>query len=860
MKVIENLNLKYQLILMVILPAIGLLYFADSEIQEARQVKLESQMISELAVFDVTTSALVHELQKERGASSGFIGSHGANFAKILPAQHQQTDLKIKALENLLSTFKAEKFGEDFQYKLTSTLEKLHHITQQRRNVLALNMPVQEVLKFYTDLNTQFIELASTMAQVSSNAEITREVTAYIAFLQSKERAGIERAVLSNTFSQNAFAPGMFNKFLTLMSIQNTYLDLFRTFATESQKSYLKDTLSGKVISETDRMRAVAEQNVATGAFNTDPNYWFDMQTQKINLLKKVEDRLAEDLQKKSQAIHEAADQKMLRSILLSLLIILTTLFIAFYFIHLILKQLGVTPSRLLDVVNEITAGNLSANLNASGNMTTGVFAAIQIMQKNLRQQIETDRRTATEMGRIKQALDNVESAVMVADTGYKIIYINKAATTLFQTAEVDLRRQLPNFAAAKLLGSTIDIFQVSPFIDKQMLNVLDGSKSSKLLLGGRHFDITINPVNNTEQGRIGIVIEWLDRTNEVLVEQQVANIVKNVKAGQLHQRIDSHDQQGFIQHLSVDMNELIETIEQSFTDISGAMHTIVKGDLSHKITNDYQGVYDQCKNDINKTLDQLHKVFQQISEASKFINSSAQELASGNDHLSQRAEQQAASLEQTASSMQELTSIVRTNSRNALKANDLSIEAREVAKQGGSIAHLAFDAMQEIIDSSRRIADIINVIDEIAFQTNLLALNASVEAAKAGEHGRGFSIVAVEVRQLAKRSAKAAHESKALIRNSVQKVNAGSEFVNRTQESLNKIVHSVEQVSAIVSEIAKASVEQASGIEEVNKAVATMDEITQQNAALAEQASAASASMSEQANRMDKLLNFFKL
>ena len=209
---------------------------------------------------------------------------------------------------------------------------------------------------------------------------------------------------------------------------------------------------------------------------------------------------------------------------------------------------------------------------------------------------------------------------------------------------------------------------------------------------------------------------------------------------------------------------------------------------------------------------------------------------------------------------MEELTSTVKNTADNAQQANQIAKNAQALAEQGGNVVDSAVRAMQEINESSTRIAEIIGVIDEIAFQTNLLALNASVEAARAGEHGRGFSVVATEVRNLAQRSATAARESKVLIQNSVQKVRSGTQFVNETGKSLDEIVSGVKKVNVIIAEIASASVQQSAGIGQVNQAVAQMDEITQQNAALAEEAAAATMSMNEQTVKMTNLLAFFQM
>jgi methyl-accepting chemotaxis protein len=249
---------------------------------------------------------------------------------------------------------------------------------------------------------------------------------------------------------------------------------------------------------------------------------------------------------------------------------------------------------------------------------------------------------------------------------------------------------------------------------------------------------------------------------------------------------------------------------------------------------------------------DQLATLVENIRSAASEVQTSAEEISKGNTSLSQRVESQAATLEETSASMQRMTETVRRNADNARAANDLAIEARNHAERGGTVVQTAVAAMQAIDDSSRKISEIIGVIDAIAFQTNLLALNAAVEAARAGEQGRGFAVVASEVRNLAGRSASAAKEIKTLIQDSVTKVSDGSRLVEQSGSTLVEIVASVKKVAAIVGEITTASTEQADGIDQVSRAVIMMDEGTQQNAALVEQAAAASESIVQQVRELN--------
>ena len=249
-----------------------------------------------------------------------------------------------------------------------------------------------------------------------------------------------------------------------------------------------------------------------------------------------------------------------------------------------------------------------------------------------------------------------------------------------------------------------------------------------------------------------------------------------------------------------------------------------------------------------------------QIKQSTDVVGLAASEIASGNLDLSSRTEEQASSLEETASSMEELTSTVKQNAENARQANQLVVSTADVAVKGGEVVGQVVDTMASIKDSSRKIADIIGVIDGIAFQTNILALNAAVEAARAGEQGRGFAVVASEVRNLAQRSAGAAKEIKALIEDSVAKVDAGGQLVDEAGKTMEEIVASVKRVTDIMSEIAAASQEQSAGIEQVNQAITQMDDITQQNAALVEQAAASSEAMQAQAEKLVELVGAFSL
>ena len=290
------------------------------------------------------------------------------------------------------------------------------------------------------------------------------------------------------------------------------------------------------------------------------------------------------------------------------------------------------------------------------------------------------------------------------------------------------------------------------------------------------------------------------------------------------------------------------------------AARRVANGDLTGTIevnSKDETGDLLQALQDMNRN---LLRIVSQVRSGTEMIGTASSEIAAGNQDLSSRTEQQASSLEETASSMEELTATVKKNADNARQANQLAITASDVAVKGGEVVAQVVDTMASINDASKKIVDIISVIDGIAFQTNILALNAAVEAARAGEQGRGFAVVATEVRSLAQRSAAAAKEIKDLIGDSVIKVSSGTALVGRAGKTMEEIVSSIRRVTDIVAEISAASNEQSAGIEQVNQAIAQMDQVTQQNAALVEEAAAASESMHDQSQQLTRAVSEFKL
>ncbi|MBN4073197.1 methyl-accepting chemotaxis protein, partial [Mariprofundus ferrooxydans] len=486
------------------------------------------------------------------------------------------------------------------------------------------------------------------------------------------------------------------------------------------------------------------------------------------------------------------------------------------------------------------------------------LFASMKRMQHELVARM--DERTAAL--RIKSSLDQVGTPVLIADQDHVIFYTNQAAETMFQAHQDDFRHLVHGFDASKVVGSNMDVFHKNPSHQRQMLDRLTAPMLTSDLVFNDTFivRIALTPVLDESGQRVATVVEWIDRSAEVKAEQDVAGIVAAVQQGDLSQRISLEGKEGFFVDLSNSLNALTDTVEHAVDDTIAGLSALESGNLQYQTTNAYQGKFDEIKQSSNNTVAKLAEVIGKVHAAAAEVGVGSGEIAKGNNTLSSRTQEQAAALEETAASIEEITGTVQQTADNSRQANQLAVDARKQAEQGGKVADQAVQAMAEINASSRKISDIIGVIDEIAFQTNLLALNAAVEAARAGEQGRGFAVVAGEVRTLAQRSAEAAKEIKTLINSSVLSVDAGSKLVDESGEALHEIVGSVAKVGDIIAEIAAASVEQTAGIDQINKAIAQLDSGTQQNTAMVEESAAASQRLNDQAVELSDLVSVFDL
>lgn len=505
-------------------------------------------------------------------------------------------------------------------------------------------------------------------------------------------------------------------------------------------------------------------------------------------------------------------------------------------------------------------------------------------------------------------ALDSASVSMMLTDNNGTIIKLNKAAELFFVEREAQVRQAIATFSTSQLLGKPFEFLLNNP-AEQNFLARLEEKYRTTLQFGKLSIALVASPIIDDQGQRLGCVIEWNDPTPQLNFDAQIFKVIDGILKGKLTTRMDTDTiplPHGVYRNTADGVNMVLDAMTKPLTVAADYMARIALGEIPPKLTEKYKGDFDQIKSNINTCIDAINALIEDtvmlaqaahdgriqvradtdkhqgdfrriidginatletiaepivvVKNATDSINNAAKEIASGNSDLSHRTEKQASNLEKTAASMKQLFDTVKQNADNAKQASQLAMAASDVASQGGDAVQQVVQTMGNINESARKIVDIISVIDGIAFQTNILALNAAVEAARAGEQGRGFAVVAGEVRNLAQRSATAAKEIKTLIGDSVEKVEDGSRLVHEAGKTMDAIVHSVRRVTDIIAEIASASIEQSNGIEQVNQSIAQMDDVTQQNAALVEQAAAAAESLEEQAASLAEAVAIFRL
>ncbi len=388
MSLLNHIKLRSQIMLMLFLPMAAMIGFGVTGVISKHHLADQMKSMSLLSGLGVRISNVVHETQKERGMTAGFLGSKGEKFKDQLPKQQQITEEQAKIMLAYLQGFNPKPFGAQLNESLSSALSQLDNLPNIRSQVMKLSISGAEAIKYYTQMNSNLLNVIGALPKLSANAEMSALTGGYVHFLLAKERAGIERAVLTNTFAKNSFGPGMLYKFIALVTQQDTYLEVFNSLAPETQRNFYKTKMSAPPVAEVEKMRAIATEKSTTGQFGVDPNHWFATITEKINLLKEIENRLSSDLDARTITLASEATLLYWSYLSFTIVILLVSLFLGTVISRKILFQMGGEPMEVANMVETIATGEL--NIHFDSRRKTGIYAAMHTMVENLQERVST--------------------------------------------------------------------------------------------------------------------------------------------------------------------------------------------------------------------------------------------------------------------------------------------------------------------------------------------------------------------------------------------------------------------------------------------------------------------------------------
>lgn len=708
MSFINNLKMRNKLVVMLVFPVLCLIYFSVNGIWEKTGQVNAMKDLKILTHLSVRISNLVHELQRERGSTALFIGSKGAEFVTELFEQRSETDKKISELQTFLYGFKAERFGSEFKKAVDNAISNLNEIMTKRSLTSSMTAGEGEILGYYTNMINQFLEAISFMTKISENAELSTMATAYVNFLWVKEKSGLERAILSNTFAMDSFGPGMFKKFSSVVTAQETYLNVFLSLAASDQRDFYKSKLQGQFVDEMERMRGIAFEKAGAGKFGIAPAYWFEMKTGQINLLREVEDKLNSDLEKKAEIIHAQAQKTFVFYIALSIIAILAALILAYVVIRSITKPI----EAVLSVTTEISKGDLTRVLTTPSK---------------------------DEMGKLISSIDAMRKGL------------------------VELIRQ-----------------------------VRDSLKKVKLSVSG-----FVTGMNKLTEGSEKQVVDSAEITTSVL-------------------------------EINTTTEEITEAVKHLHESAEGTLTTLLEMKASVKEVDEnassFAAFIDETLSSIEESFASIKAINENIEHSRKFVSNtlvSATEITASVNEVRDSAKE-------SSLLAKKVTSTIRENGISSIHESVKSI--REIKDSADKTAGI----VKGMRKSSEKIDEIVQVIDKVADETKLLAFNAAILSAQAGQHGKGFGVVADEIGRLAERTAKNTKEITTIIEEvkgyinnvataeekTVNLIGQGLELITDAGVVFNGILETSTASASQTAFIEKATTEQAKAIQEITSSI----------------------------------------
>ena len=758
-------------------------------------------------------SRWVHESQKERGMTAGYLGSEGKKFKNRLFKQRQLFNQRMKEFELYVYEHDLTS-SKTIGASVSDVLQEIESLKSKRSAIDNLSISLDGALKYYTHLNEMMLSSVAVVGTQTEDPKMANIIFSYESFLESKERAGLERAVLTNAFAKDGFSSGLYERFLRLVAEQNIYNSQFYKHGDKVIIDKYKSMINQPSFKEVEEYRNLAIKKHLTGGFGADPVEWFDTITKKINHLKTLDDEIGKSITLYLEDKQNTANIFFWGLLLLDVIIVIA-------FLTLITFTLKAIRDPLIAMKGYMQSGKLNTR--------------VKLIPSN------------DEIYDISLAFNTLMNMSQYA--------INSVNETIHELANGRFDRQVKYDISADLNMLKDSVNHSLNNLDLAMNQIQKGM--IRLASGEFSKEIKDHPEFN---GKFAQMLEMEQSTVNQLSRaiSEINGVAQQMSKGNFDSRVES-DMDGDLAVLKNNLNSALEQVNGSIESIFDSVLAQSQGDLTVDVKGQFEGKLAELQGHMNNSLGEVRSLIKEAYDMSGLVSDSASKIAGSSATMSSRSQQQAASVEETSASMAEMTSSVQQTAENALAANDIAKQTLTSSEQGVTVMGQTTAAMESIKSSSDQVSDIVNMIDSIAFQTNLLALNAAVEAARAGEHGRGFAVVAGEVRQLAQKSAEAAKEIRNLIENTIDQINSGTMLVNQTNESFEQINDNIGHVATLISEMSEALNEQSKGINQVNDAITLIDRDTQQTLVLVSESTKDADGMSSEAEQFKNVMSKFR-
>ena len=794
----NNLKLSTKIILLTIIPLLGILVGTTIFFFRKNIVVHQSQKVENLTMLAEKISAVVHELQKERGRSAMFIGSKGTKSVTELPKQRQLTDEKTESLLEYLKSFNKDDYESDFFQRFDVSVSSLRSRYNMRKGITALQFPLPVALKYYTTINADFLDTIARMRNLSDDPILKKRIGAYANFLLSKERAGIERAVGSATFAANSFAPKMFAKFVRLIQAQNTYIDVFNTFASKEQLSFYKKTLSGKPIEEVLRMRDIAITNGFEGNFNVDSEYWFTMITQKINLLKKMEDKLTQDLLVYAKtSINDAKKGRLIYLILFVLSILLTIVSL------IIVMKIPKSIHKITDAVE-----------NLSNNIMSGVFherLSLEGIQIDFHKIINSSNLIVNEFQTI---IDNINIPYFIVDRTFNIKYANKEFLKMIeQTFDKIENKKCYDFF------KTGDCQSENCAVGKAMRNGKLNIHETVARPLNKNIDIQYfsSPLKDEDGEIVAANQAIIDRTAIMdrqrlqkkisdYTQNEITSLIKSLNCaanGDLTKIYLPKEYDEDIQENGENQEKIAYALTETFHSLSLLIQDLEENISSLSVTSE----------ELSAQSNEMSNSSEDMSLRASTVAAASEEASTNTENLNLSAEEMINAVHSVSAAIEEMNVTLNEIAKNTQQAHTISESATTEMQK-------AKEMVNQLKISSDSIGKVVNLITDIADQTNMLALNASIEAASAGNAGKGFAVVANEVKALAKQTQQATDTIAKQILEMQSQTDSTVKGIAEVTDVIVSLSEINSMISAAVEEQSSTANEISSNVNSVNNSV----------------------------------------